>query len=212
LIVSIVSFIFEWSREYYYNQMGKAKEELTLEHTHLKKVVEELHYLSTTDSLTGCYNRNYFSRHLQGEIARIRRYGGELSVIMCDLDNFKTINDSFGHAFGDEVLKRTGKIFLKMTRTDIDWVVRFGGEEFLIVLPSTCVPGAKILAERIREEIEKEPVRYQDRKIHYSASFGVAPLDQKTAAEKTLEDLIHEADMCLLEAKSSGKNRVIAKI
>ena len=109
----------------------------------------EITELSITDALTGCHNRHYLDQQLPREIDRAGRYGRRLSVVMCDLDHFKSVNDTHGHAAGDAVLSAVGR-YLDAHRRAPDWVCRFGGEEFVIVLPETGLEEALGIAERMR--------------------------------------------------------------
>jgi len=121
--------------------------------THHKRMEKELYSLSITDPLTGIYNRRYFQEKLEEEIERVRRGGGVFSVVMFDIDHFKTINDQFGHQVGDTVLKTLVKIVKDRIRR-IDILARWGGEEFVLLLPNTTLENAKGLAEELRRKIE----------------------------------------------------------
>lgn len=173
----------------------------------LQSAYESIKELTVTDPLTKCYNRRYLNENLLKEIARSVRYNQPLSVIICDIDRFKNINDTFGHMAGDNILKTLPERISGNIRTNIDWIVRFGGEEFIIVLPSTDLDGARIIAERIRTSVESTPVKYSSYIITFTASFGVAslaPVDYSCTAD----DLITRADTMLYEAKRGGRNRV----
>ena len=167
-----------------------------------KKLMERLKELSITDALTGLYNRRYFVEKLKDEIDRSRRYGDEFTIIMLDLDHFKSINDTFGHSKGDEVLVGTASaIKARLRCTDV--FARWGGEEFIILLPSTALEGAITLAEELREILAQQ--EYQiGRPV--TASFGVAPyLDGDSP-----DQLIVRADSLLYKAKGAGRNCVVA--
>ena len=101
----------------------------------LRHANEKIRVLSITDPLTGCFNRGYMNDCLEREVKRCKRYGRPLSVVLCDIDHFKSVNDTHGHQAGDQVLKNFAKSINEMIRSDIDWLVRYGGEEFLLVLP-----------------------------------------------------------------------------
>jgi diguanylate cyclase (GGDEF)-like protein len=165
-----------------------------------------LRNLSMQDPLTGCYNRQYLQQSLFApEWARARRFKLQLTVIMCDLDNFKSINDNYGHTVGDEVLVVFAKILLNTTRENIDSVVRFGGEEFLLVLPETDRAGGARLAERLREAFEKSAVSA----AKTTASFGVASIDfATTGSSSAMTELIAYGDRLLYAAKKDGRNQV----
>ena len=174
----------------------------------LKMANEEIRILSITDHLTGCFNRGYMTSHLPEEINRASRYGHPLSLIMCDIDRFKSVNDSRGHIAGDSVLRLVVDFILGALRKDIDWAVRYGGEEFLVVLPETDREGAWIVAERLRQMMAKRPVAIGDQEIGITASFGLASFDPGTEKEPSAEALIKEADKHLYQAKNEGRNKV----
>ncbi len=178
----------------------------------LRSLNEKLHELSVHDELTDCFNRRYFVDNLGKEITRLRRYGGPLSIVMCDLDNFKKINDKHGHAKGDLVLKEFSSILIRSTRKDIDWAVRYGGEEFLIVLPNTPMKGAVAVAERFRTSTETKVFISPDDNLRVTASFGV--LSMEPSADKgtlTIDSIVSKVDELLYRAKNEGRNRVVAE-
>jgi diguanylate cyclase (GGDEF)-like protein len=175
----------------------------------LRKANEEIRYLSITDPLTGCYNRGYLNERLNHEIKRARRHHHCLSIILADIDHFKRINDNFGHQAGDEVLKMFVETLQESIRDDVDWVVRYGGEEFLIILPETDSAGATSMAERLRKKTAVRKMKVEGRKIDITASFGGASLSSPEALEHaTLEGFIMKADMMLYRSKEDGRNRV----
>jgi diguanylate cyclase (GGDEF)-like protein len=167
--------------------------------------------LSVRDALTGCYNRRYLNAGLlDGEIARARRYGLHLSLILCDLDGFKAINDTHGHHAGDEMLRSFAALLQPMTREAIDTLVRYGGEEFLIVLPETPLEGAAGLAERMRAAFATARLEVGGIELAASASFGVVGVDFGAVAAVTPQALIAAADELMYDAKRAGRNRVHA--
>lgn len=175
----------------------------------LKKANEEIRYLSITDALTGCYNRGYLNERLNHEIKRARRHNRSLSIILTDIDHFKRINDKYGHQAGDEVLKIFVETIQGSIRDDVDWVVRYGGEEFLIILPETDSAGAMIMAERLRKETAERIISVDGETIHITASFGGTSLSSAEALQQiTLEGFIMKADMLLYRSKETGRNRV----
>ncbi|MEJ2055327.1 MAG: diguanylate cyclase [Calditrichaceae bacterium] len=139
----------------------------------LKNALEEIKLLSITDPLTGAFNRRYMLDYMEIELKRSKRYKHSFSFIMCDLDHFKNVNDTFGHEVGDEVLAGFVKNLKEVIRDDLDLVFRYGGEEFAIVLPVTSISEAKILAERLRSHIEKKSIPTENETIRITASFGV---------------------------------------
>ncbi len=169
--------------------------------------------LSIRDPLTGSYNRRHLNAGLlDGEIARARRYRLSLSLIMCDLDGFKKINDSHGHHAGDELLRSFAGLVQAMTRESIDTVVRYGGEEFLIILPETRLDGARELAERVRAAFAAQRVELDGGlSLGTTASFGVVGADFGGAHAVTPQGMIALADQLMYEAKHAGRNQVKAR-
>ena len=153
---------------------------------------------SRTDPLTGLLNRRVIDRRLQEELARSHRYGHPLSVMLIDLDDFKSINDRYGHATGDAVLRGVARSIERSIRS-IDIAGRYGGEEFLVLLPETAVPGAEVVAQRIRTSVEHVG--------HITASIGLASF---TGEATTAAAITAAADAALYQAKRSGKNRVVS--
>lgn len=157
------------------------------------------------DGLTRIHNRQSFDERLADELKRHQRYRHNLSLLLFDLDHFKSINDTFGHQAGDMVLKDVGNILDESCR-ETDFAARFGGEEFVVILPQTNEDQAWVLAERLRRGIEHKTFQYADKTFQVTASIGVAtltpgPLDKR-------EDLICKADQALYLAKSGGRNMV----
>ncbi len=173
-------------------------------------VVVELHLFEEQlnslkhDSLTGLYSRSLFEEALPREIARARRYETELSLLFLDMDDFKNINDKFGHLIGDMVLRDVGKIIKNEIRAE-DSAARYGGEEITIILPETGKVEALIMAERIRKKVESLSLAYENKNIQPTLSGGLAsyPVDAQTGV-----DLLKYADNALYYAKESGKNSI----
>lgn len=180
---------------------------LALEHS-LRAANERNRILSVTDPLTGAFNRRYMMEQLPRELERCRRYGNPLSVIMCDVDHFKQVNDVKGHSAGDDVLQQFVARMQRSIRATSDWVARLGGEEFLIVLPETGFQGAMIVAEKIRAIMTSVPFVTREGDVVATSSFGVAAteLHGPDLAMKS-ETLIRAADQCLYTSKQSGRNR-----
>ncbi len=171
----------------------------------------KLRYLAITDELTGLKNRRYLMERLHAEIERMRRERKPLSCIMFDLDHFKRINDAFGHETGDRVLQSVAATTKNLCR-ESDVLCRFGGEEFLIILPVTPLREAKEVADRLRQAFMSHPLSLPDgRVVNVTASFGVAwapEVERETDVEE--KDLLKRADDALYEAKAGGRNRVIS--
>lgn len=168
----------------------------------LQETTDKLRELSNRDGLTQLFNRRYVEEMLSHEFDRARRYGNKLSVILTDIDFFKKVNDNYGHLAGDEVLRVVSQRLTKGLRgTDI--LGRYGGEEFLVVLPETNIEGARILAERLREAVQAEPIKAEGETLTINISLGVTELREKTAA---YPQLIAEADLGLYQSKENGRN------
>lgn len=176
----------------------------------IKEAQLKLVELATIDDLTGLYNRRYFYDRFNQEIERARRYQHFLSCLILDLDDFKRVNDTYGHLVGDQVLQEIAQIVRDNCRAS-DLPARFGGEEFILLLPETDPQGALIIAERLRELIARHEIRGPNGlTIGVTASFGVASLSPSEL--NTLgsgEKLIQRADGALYQAKQSGKNQVV---
>ena len=159
---------------------------------------------SFKDEVTGLYNRRFFSLRLEEEISRFRRFNHPVSVVVLDLDGFKSVNDEFGHAVGDETLRDVGQNLMKHSR-GINVVSRYGGDEFAVLLVETSKSGARLYADRIRQVVATFPYSHGKR---VTASFGVASLPDEEAS--TSEELFRAADGALYAAKRAGKNQVVA--
>ena len=173
----------------------------------LKKSLAEIREFSIRDPLTGAFNRGYLDQQLEHEIERTYRYKHPLSLILCDLDHFKRINDTHGHQAGDDILKRCVQNLYMSSRRQIDWVARYGGEEFVILLPETDTVRCNIVAERMRKKIAFIPEGSYYPLINISASFGTVTLLPDCHAGKiSAGELLQRADVCLYQAKQSGRN------
>ena len=167
----------------------------------------ELEELATRDGLTGVGNRKAFDEALEQEMARVRRTAQPLSLILVDLDHFKHINDTHGHLAGDQCLKAVGEVLSQMRRRAGDVVARYGGEEFALLLPSTDLQGANLLAEEVLLSIRNLVVEVDEQRLVLTASLGVACADGYNATEPAY--LIAAADRLLYAAKQAGRDRVM---
>jgi diguanylate cyclase (GGDEF)-like protein len=179
--------------------------ELSATNAKLSDLNERLEHEASTDTLTRCANRRRFVEALEIELARARRHGSPLSVLVADIDHFKRVNDAYGHAVGDQALRHFAAIAAGSIRSE-DLLARLGGEEFVVLLPETDQASALILAERIRTEVEATPLALPGASIALTVSIGVATLD---APGTTRESLLQCADRALYVAKGRGRNRVV---
>jgi diguanylate cyclase (GGDEF)-like protein len=168
------------------------------------KLYDKLQKLSIYDHLTKIYNRRYFSLRYSEEFGRATRLGLTLSFLMIDIDYFKKINDTYGHLVGDVVLRAVAKTARKSLR-EMDFIARFGGEEFAVILPETDKAGAIMVADRISARVSREKIRAFDEVINVTLSIGVATYPQNTLYPDVL---VEAADKALYKAKTSGRNRV----
>ncbi len=176
---------------------------IALDNARLHRIVERQ---ARIDGLTGLANRRACEDHLAGELARIERFGGALAVVIADLDDFKEVNDRFGHPAGDVVLREFAQTLEEGIR-DVDLAARWGGEEFVLLLPGTDAAGAVSVADRIRSALEGRLVlSAEGEPIPVTASFGVASFPEASSAQA----LLAAADAALYAAKRGGKNRVAA--
>jgi len=170
----------------------------------LQEQKERAEALARTDALTGLANRRAFDEAVQQELRRAERYASPLALVMADLDHFKSINDRFGHHVGDQVLTDFAQTLRTAVR-DVDLAGRWGGEEFVVLMPGTTLEDATQAAERMRLAVAGRPTRLAGATCGYTASFGVAAL---SADDKTIHDLVGAADAALYRAKKNGRNRV----
>jgi len=164
----------------------------------------QLQKLSSTDRLTGLYNRGHWEEALKLEYARHARYGHATSLIMFDIDHFKRVNDTYGHQVGDQVIQRVADVLRELVR-DADIAGRYGGEEFAVLLPDTDKAGGAMLAERLRKVVEEQTVESEAGPVRFTISLGVADLGYPTDDYK---QLIEWADQALYASKRGGRNRV----
>jgi diguanylate cyclase (GGDEF)-like protein len=179
----------------YATRLDNAYQELESTNARLKE-------FSFKDEVTGLYNRRFFSIRLEEEVSRYRRFNHPVSVVLLDLDAFKSVNDELGHAAGDETLRGMAEILLRHSR-GINVICRYGGDEFAVLLVETSKAGARLYADRIRYVLSSYQFAHRRR---VTASFGIASLPEDVAP--TADDLIQAADEALYAAKRAGKNRV----
>jgi len=177
----------------------------------LRNMIEEKSRLATTDALTGASNRRYFTRHLGREIQRSRRDGLDVSLLLLDIDHFKQINDRYGHAVGDEVLREFARRISASLPRKSDWHARLGGEEFAIVLGETAVRDATEVAEHVCKQIAGTAFTVSCGSIPVTVSIGVSGTEVVLPpSEASVDHLLEIADRCLYASKDAGRNRVTA--
>ena len=212
LVVGAMGFLIGWRQDWLeflrrkLNDLVRARTwELERANEALRVTQARLQQLAMRDGLTGLLNHRAFYERLQEEIYRAERYRYPLALVLADLDNFKKINDTYGHLVGDEVLRRVAEILRRQVRRS-DVVARYGGEEIAILMPQTTKADARRIAERVRRYIANHPLRVgKGDRIPVTLSFGVAayPEDARNARE-----LVARADAALYAAKTNGRNRV----
>ena len=191
-----VSHVIEYARDITDRKMMEEEK---------KHLIKKLNYLSTTDSLTGLLNRRALNDILDHEIDRASRYSSDLSLILCDIDRFKLINDTYGHRAGDLALQAISES-LKSALRKADVIGRYGGDEFMMILPETSLNGAKSLAEKIRAAVENTELELPGGKLNrLSMSLGVASC---CAAVENSDTIVARADTALYASKQAGRNRV----
>jgi diguanylate cyclase (GGDEF)-like protein len=176
---------------------------IALENARLHRILARQ---AVTDDLTQLANRRRFEEALEHEVSRVRRFGGSLSLILADLDDFKAINDRFGHQLGDDVLRAFAEVVRKTVRA-VDIPARPGGEEFAVILPGTDLGEATLVAERLRAQLAGRRIAAPREQLAVTVSLGVAAYDETMSTD----DLFGVADQALYEAKAGGKNRVVAR-
>jgi diguanylate cyclase (GGDEF)-like protein len=187
-----------------------AKRVLALEYS-LKSALEKKHHLAMTDALTGAYNRRYFTRHLGRELKRAQRFGGEVSLLMLDIDHFKQVNDTHGHVVGDAVLRKMSRLISRSLSRTTDWCARLGGEEFAVVLGGTNLAEARVCAEKVRQAIADTPIHTSAGAVRITVSVGISALEEiADRASATVLSLQERADINLYASKAGGRNRVTA--
>jgi diguanylate cyclase len=187
-------------------KLNQRIQEMEHETEYLRQSAEKSRDLALKDTLTGIWNRQALNELLEKEYVRWQRYGKPLSLIIWDVDFFKRVNDNYGHAAGDKVLRTIAGIFQKATR-DADFIARFGGEEFMGIFPETQLENALALANKIRQKVERSKFHYEDKRVFITASAGLATF----RPGDTIDDVFKRADRALYQAKQSGRNRCISE-
>jgi diguanylate cyclase (GGDEF)-like protein len=188
-------------------KLTTARRILALEQS-LRRMIEERRHMAMTDELTDSYNRRFFMHQMRREIKRAMRLPGELSLLVLDIDNFKQINDRFGHAAGDAVLVEFAKRIRHALTRERDWSARTGGEEFAVVLPATDLAGAQTVAENLRLAVAAALMKIAGHEIAVTVSIGVTAMGKLLTDAPTVESMLQRADDCLYQSKNKGRNRV----
>ena len=178
--------------------------EMEQEASKARQIIEEQKRRATHDGLTGLPNRDAYQQRLEEELSRKARYGGPLTMVVADVDFFKRINDNYGHLAGDKVLQLLAKAMRKSLR-DVDFIGRYGGEEFVILMPETNAEEALVATEKLRTKVESSPFNFRKERVPITMSFGISEF-------QTLEDgetVFERADKALYQAKAEGRNRCI---
>lgn len=183
-----------------------ARLELRRRNADLEGMLTRTEQLAMTDAVTGIFNRRRFADMLGREFATARRYGHPLSLLLLDLDGFKGVNDTDGHAAGDDVLRHIAQIISGAIR-EVDACARYGGDEFVVLLPHTDALAAEVVADRIRHKLELEREAWDGEACHVSLSVGIS--SSADTSLKTPDDLVEAADRALYEAKREGRDRVV---
>ena len=211
LSVLLVAALWRWRVHLLVSQKGQLElavqrrtDDLQREKAELLRAREQMRHYAEHDDLTGLWNHRIIIERLRGEVDRSRREGVPLSLILVDLDHFKEINDTHGHPSGDLALKEISAVFQRAVRS-YDWVGRYGGEEFLLILPGSNLASARLRAEQMRVAVEVAHISNGKASIKVTASFGVA-----SGFPADYESILHAADKALYRAKDSGRNCVVA--
>ena len=191
LSISIVFVMFGYTGRYYVQRVAEAE--------------ARLRDLATTDAMSGLWNRRHFQALAEGELARARRQGSALAVVLADIDHFKQVNDRYGHEAGDHVIRHVPKTMREQLRAG-DLIGRWGGEEFILLLPGCDSAGAAQLCERMRQHVARSPCDAGGQQIPVTVSFGVMPLP----LDEPFELAVRHADGALYRAKRAGRDRVVA--
>lgn len=186
-----------------YERMNDRLEQMEQESQQMKAHMDAEHLKALTDPLTSLPNRAGYDEQIESEFERWKRYQQQFSIVICDLDHFKKVNDSFGHLAGDKVLRLIANILSRQSRAT-DFVARYGGEEFVILMPSTGAHEAAKAVEKIRQSIEESPFNFHGKPVQITMSFGVAEITM----DESLDALFERADRALYRAKGEGRNRI----
>jgi diguanylate cyclase (GGDEF)-like protein len=184
--------------------LRKANRELQYKLVEIEKLQDKLVEQALRDPLTGVYNRRYLDATFERELSGAKRKDYPIMIMMMDIDHFKTINDTYGHKAGDQVLITLADLLLSMFRQN-DIVCRYGGDEFLVIMPESSLEGAQYRAEILRQDFAALSIQYGDMILHATISIGIAGYPQHG---DTLDAIIQSADVAIYAAKEAGRNQV----
>lgn len=176
------------------------------EHIELQSIINGMNSMAVKDSLTGVYNRRFIGERLPADMISSSIHDQPLSIIIIDIDNFKQVNDTYGHVVGDRLIKEFASCIISSIRAEGDWVARYGGDEFLVCLSNADNEMAYKIAERMRSKVESHVFIHEDEKIKMTASFGIYTISQE--GPLSIDEFIDLADKNLYKAKKQGKNKV----
>lgn len=197
---------FDYTDEFIFSPLMMQSLLLLLTMVAVALETSRLFQLAVYDGLTGLYIRRYFDLRLAEEENRIRRYGGKVAILMLDIDHFKGINDRYGHQMGDDVLREVANIVKLSVRQALDSACRYGGEEFVVIMPDTDLSGALIPAERIRQSVQSHVMQAPEGPFNITLSGGIAFMDQQGFMPRM--ELLKKADDALYRAKEKGRNQI----
>ncbi|PLX67053.1 MAG: diguanylate cyclase response regulator [Denitrovibrio sp.] len=188
-------------------ELKRSRDMLEEKNRELTDAYDKIEYLALTDTLTGVANRRHISNLMGKEVSRCRRNGGTFSMLMCDIDFFKKVNDTYGHDTGDYVLKRVTELIQGRLRGQ-DVLSRWGGEEFLVMLPETAIDDAVVAAEKLRTTIEATEMEFGEHRFSITLTIGVATYEKELGIEKSIK----KADDALYQGKQTGRNKVVQAV
>lgn len=200
----VCSFIDISKRKEAEAAMKEANEIINQKNLLLQELAATLELESTVDMLTGLYNRRYMLKRMDEEIINYKKNGTKFSIIIGDIDFFKRVNDTYGHDFGDFVLKTVSEV-LKSTLEEKDCICRWGGEEFLILLSKTDLETSQNAAEKMRQKIQEKIFEYNDRSLFLTMTFGICIYSDN----ENIDDIIKKADNALYHGKINGRNCIV---
>lgn len=196
----VVELIDQIDGSSYYHGFNQGK------HSDITSIIENMSQMIVTDEMTNLYNRRYISQRLPLDLASCCDTGKSIAIIMADIDKFKSVNDKYGHAAGDQVLINFAKLIRASVRNESDWVARYGGEEFLIVIQDFDINNSRYIIENIKKKISNATYDTGIKQIRLTCSIGAVVCKDKG---EHYEDLIKMADHCLLKAKNNGRDKAV---